>query len=112
ERRVGVAAIHQLADVGQAHVAVLQLRTGEHADAAGPGITVSLEGEVPLLDAVALRGLAERCLGTLGGTAEEDAFLGLHGVSSGGALFPIPTVASTRCPRTTIGRGRAVMRSY
>src|SRR5262249_44787891 len=104
ERRIGVAPVHQLADVRQAHVAVLQLGAGEHAEASCPGVAVALEGEVHLLDAVALRGLAECCLGALRGAAEEDAFFGLHGVSSGGALFPIPAAPSTRRSRTTTGR--------
>src|SRR5262245_46322129 len=110
ERRVGVAPVHQLADVRQAHVAVLQLGAGEHTQAARPSVAVTLEGEVHLLDAVPLRGLPERCLGALRGAAEEDAFFGLHGVSSGGAFFPIPTVPSTRRSNTTMGRSRAVMR--
>ena len=42
-------------------------------------VVVALEGEVHLLDAVALGGRAERGLGALRGAAEEDAVFGLHG---------------------------------
>ena len=38
ERRVGIAPVHQLADVREADVAVLQLLVGQHADAARAGI--------------------------------------------------------------------------
>src|SRR5438132_8578938 len=79
ERGVGVAAVHQLRQVGEAHVALAELRTREDADAAAPGVAVTLEGEVHLVDAVALGGLAEGGFGALGRAAEEDAVLGKHG---------------------------------
>ena len=47
-------------------------------------VVVALEGEVHLLDAVALGGRAELGLGAVRGAAEEDAVLGLHGGSPSG----------------------------
>jgi hypothetical protein len=43
---------------------------------------VTLEGEVDLVDAMALRDRAEGCLGTSRTSAEEDAGLALHFESS------------------------------
>ena len=79
ERRVRVAAVHQLGEVGEAHVALPELGAREDADAAAAGVVVALEGEVDLVDAVALGGGAEGSLGAVGGAAEEDAALGKHG---------------------------------
>ena len=50
-------------------------------DPASARVVVALEGEVHLLDAVALGGRAEGGLGALRGAAVEDAVLGLHGAS-------------------------------
>ena len=60
---------------------MLQLFVGEHADAAAARIVVTLEGEVHLVDAVALGGGAEAGLGAVRGAAVEDAVFGLHGGS-------------------------------
>src|SRR5262249_42201498 len=92
QRRVRVAPGHQPAHVGEADVAVLELGVGQDADAARARVAVALEGEVHLLDAVALGALAEGGLGALCGAAEEDALVGLHGGSSGAALSPIRLV--------------------
>src|SRR5207249_518269 len=61
------------------HVALPELGAREDADAAAAGVVVALEGEVDLVDAVALGGGAEGSLGAVGGAAEEDAALGKHG---------------------------------
>src|SRR5690606_5295814 len=78
QRRVGIGAVHEPAHVGEAHVAAAQLFLGQHADAAVARVVVALEGEVHLLDAVALGGGAEGRLGAGGGPAVEHAVLGFH----------------------------------
>ena len=102
ERRVGIAPVHELADVRQAHVAVLQLLVGQHADAAGAGIGMSLEGEVHLVDAVALGGLAEGGFGALRSAAEENAVLWLHGMASGRRLSRIAAAGVNRGRRSRV----------
>src|ERR1039457_5545681 len=52
--RVRILAVHELAQVAEADVAMAQLRLGENAQAAVARVGVSLEGEVHLVDAVAL----------------------------------------------------------
>src|SRR5512134_1453888 len=78
ERTVGVGAMHEPAHVGETHVAVPELGAGEHPDAPRPAVAMTLEGEVDLLDAVALGRRAELGLRPRGGPAEQDALLTLH----------------------------------
>ena len=78
-RCVGVAPVHQLRDVGEADVAVLELFMIQHANAAPANDLVAVEGEVHLLDAVTLRARAEFSLGALGATGEKDAVARVHG---------------------------------
>ena len=70
---LGVVAAHQLGDVGEADVAVQQLGVAQRAHAALALDLVALEGEVHLLDAVALGAGAERRLGAAQAAAVEHA---------------------------------------
>src|SRR6185503_666836 len=78
QRGVRELPVHQLADVAEAHVAAPELGVGEDAAPALPDRIVALEGEVHLVDAVALGGGAERRLGTRRTAAEQDAVLAPH----------------------------------
>src|SRR5207244_6267168 len=73
QRTLAVVAVHEAADVRQAHVAALELRMGQHTDATGARIRVAIEREVHLLHAVALGSGTECRLGALRGATEENA---------------------------------------
>jgi hypothetical protein len=77
-RRVGIAAVHQAADVLEADVAVLQLFVVEHADAAVADDLVALEGEVHLLHAVPLGAGPELGFRSRGAATEENAVCCFH----------------------------------
>src|SRR5690606_1793316 len=78
---LGVAAVQQPRDVLEADVAGLQLLVREDPQPALPRVVVALERVVHLVDAVALRFLAERRLGARRAAAEQDAVLWFHGRS-------------------------------
>src|SRR5205807_2860760 len=73
QRALAVVAVHEAADVSQAHVAALELRIRQHTDATGARIRVAIEREVHLLHAVALGSGTECRLGALRGATEENA---------------------------------------
>src|SRR5262249_59535643 len=95
ERGVGILPVHQLADVGEAHVPPPELRVGQHAEPAAARRLVSLEGEVHLVDAMALRGGAERRLGAPLTAAEENAVLAPHVLTLPGDFSRTGLPAST-----------------
>src|SRR5262249_49847 len=82
ELRLRIAPVHQLAHVGEVHVALSQLGASEDAEAAPASVVVALEGEVHLVDAVPLGDGSELGLAAVGGATEENAVLGLHACSS------------------------------
>src|SRR2546426_1745042 len=87
ERRVGKLPVHELAHVAEAHVAAPQLGARQDAPTTLAYGVVPLEGEVNLVDAVALRGGAAGRLRARRAAAEENAVLALHARSSPGDLL-------------------------
>lgn len=91
ELRVRVLAVHQLAQITEAHVAVAQLCPGQVATAALPGDGVAIEGEIDFVDAMALGRGAECRLRAVGRAAKTDAILAFHLVNlfdvMGGGAF-------------------------
>src|SRR5437016_1359937 len=97
ERRVGILAVHELAQVAEAHVAAPQLGAREDAPTTLAHGVVPLEGEVDLVDAVALRGGAEGRFRARRAAAEENAVLAPHVRSSPGTFSPIARMWSNGC---------------
>ena len=95
-RTFGIAPVHELRDVGEAHVAVLQLGVRQHADAALARVLVAVEGEVHLLDAVPFRGGTERRLRATGGATEENAVFAVHREPLRRLFSPIERTRSNR----------------
>ena len=76
--RVRILPVHELAQVAEADVAMAQLRPGKDAQAALAGIAVPVEGEVHLVDAVALCRRSEFRLGAIGRATKTNAVLAFH----------------------------------
>jgi hypothetical protein len=62
---IGKRSVHQLADVRQADIALLQFLVRQYADTSCPGIAVSLECKVDLFDAVSFGGGSKSRLGSV-----------------------------------------------
>jgi DNA replication protein DnaC len=77
-RAVGVPAIHEPRDIGEAHVACLKLFMIQDADAASAGNFVPVEREVDFVDAARFCACAERRFGARCAAAEQDALGWLH----------------------------------
>src|SRR5262245_4111472 len=95
---VGVAAMHQLRDVLEAHVTGEQLLVIEDTNPAAPRLGVPLEREVHFLDTVTLRARAELRFGAGRRAAEQDVVGFVH------SQLP---VASWRCHLSALSFGRA-----
>src|SRR5262249_53115620 len=99
---VGMAAVHQLRHVPEAHIAGQQFLVVEDANAAAPRLGVPVEGEVHFFDAVAFRARAEFRFGAGCRAVEQDVVGCVHSQLPV-ASCPLPV---TSCPFDVCGASR------